>query len=82
MRRKENRKRRDWNGFPSEEGVGVEEKEEEDASVWRYEHGGGTLKACERKERQDTKAIFIDLLCPLWLCLPSAVQHKAHTGML
>lgn len=28
--------------------------------VWEYGDVGKKLKACERKERQDTKAIFID----------------------
>lgn len=36
------------------------EVEEEDASTWEYEDGGKKLKACERKERQDIEAIFID----------------------
>lgn len=36
------------------------EVEEEDASAWAYGDGGKKLKACERKERQDTEAIFID----------------------
>ncbi len=40
-------------------GVRVE-VEEKGASTWKYGDGGQKLKACERKERQDTEAIFID----------------------
>lgn len=39
--------------------------------------GGKKLKACEREERQDTEAIFIDSTS-VALLFP-AVQHKAHT---
>lgn len=37
VRRKDSMTRKEWNGFPSERGVEVEE---EDASTWEYEDGG------------------------------------------
>lgn len=62
MRRKKSRKRREWNGFPSEEGGGVEDR---DASTWKYGKGGKKLTTCE-KERDRIQRLSLQTL-PLLL---------------
>lgn len=60
-------------------GVEVEEK---DGSTWKY--GGKKVKACERKKRQDTEAIFIYLCCfalPL-LCNTKPIQGSSNYKIL
>lgn len=54
------------------------EVEEEDASTWEYGDGGQKLKACERKERQDTEAIFIDStsVAQLFPCCATQSPHR------
>lgn len=56
MRRKKSRKRREWNGFPSDGGWTSKRK----SHAWVYGDGGKKVTACERKERQDTEAVFTD----------------------
>lgn len=81
VRRKKNRKRREWNGYPSKEGGGgAVDVEEEDASTWEYGDGGKKLRACERKERQDTEAIFIDLLYLCCFAFPLLCNTKPTQG--
>lgn len=78
MRRKKSRKKREWNGFPSEEGGRVE-VEEEDASTWEYGNGGKKLKACERKRETGYRGY----LYRLYLCcfaLPLLCNTKPTRG--
>lgn len=42
--------------------------------------GGKKLKACERKERQDTEAIFIDLLYLCCFAFPPLCNTKPTQG--
>lgn len=54
------------------------EVEEADASTREYGDGGKKLKACERKERQDTEAIFIDStsVALFFPCCATQSPHK------
>lgn len=79
VRRKKSRKRREWNGFPSEEGRGGVEVEVEDASTWEYEDGGKEVEGMRKKRETGYRGYLYRLTLPLLLCFSPAVQHKAHT---
>ena len=53
---------------------------EEGGSAWEYGDGGKKLKACERKERQDTEAIFIDSLYLCCFVFPLLCNTKPTGG--
>ena len=75
-RNKKSRKRREWNGFPSEEGgVGVEVERGgcQYMGVWRWRKEG-----MRKKRETGYRGYLYRLTIPLELYSP-AVQHKAHT---